>query len=197
RARSLLRGRLYESVAPLIDGRRSADEIAQQLQDAISPAEVYHALRHLEKRGYLTGQNGHVPEADEGFGHWQKIEPATAARQLQQTTVAITSFGDLDSEPLAQALGLLRVRVEREGELGLVVTDDYLRSGLDEYNRQALRASRPWMLVKAVGSEIWVGPMFHPGHSACWECLSARLRGNREAEVFVQLKQRRSDPVPV
>jgi ribosomal protein S12 methylthiotransferase accessory factor len=197
RGQTLLRGRLYESVAPLIDGRRSADEIAQQLQDAISPAEVYHALRHLEKRGYLTGQNGHVPEADEGFWHLQKIEPATAARQLQQTTVAITSFGDLDSEPLAQALGLLRVRVEREGELGLVVTDDYLRSGLDEYNRQALRASRPWMLVKAVGSEIWVGPMFQPGHSACWECLAARLRGNREAEVFVQLKQRRSDPVPV
>src|SRR5262245_16923015 len=48
RGQTLLRGRLYELVAPLIDGRRVADEIVEQLKDHLSAAEVYHALRHLE-----------------------------------------------------------------------------------------------------------------------------------------------------
>src|SRR5262245_42334563 len=88
RGQALLRGRLYESVAPLIDGRRSADEIAEELKGKISGAEVYHALRHLEKKGYLAAQNGHFPKQDQVFWHLQNIEPAVAAQKLGQTKVA-------------------------------------------------------------------------------------------------------------
>src|SRR5437667_20622 len=54
-----LRGRFSQLVAPLIDGKRSADEIAEQLEDRLSAAEVYYTLRHLEKKGYIGESNGH------------------------------------------------------------------------------------------------------------------------------------------
>ncbi|HLJ11757.1 MAG TPA: hypothetical protein VKU82_11240, partial [Planctomycetaceae bacterium] len=50
---ALLKGRLYELVAPQLDGQ-SADEICDRVKDAASCAEVYFTLAQLEKRGYLT-----------------------------------------------------------------------------------------------------------------------------------------------
>jgi len=197
RGQAALRGRLYELVAPLIDGRRSADEIVAQLDGQLSAAEVYYALRQLEKKGYLTKRNGAVSKPEHAFWHLQNIDPAAAAQRLEQTTVSITALGELNCEPLASALGSLQVRVASGGPIGVVVTDDYLRIGLEEYNREALRNNRAWMLLKPFGFMIWLGPVFRPGQTACWECLAARLRGNREAEGLVQEKTGRVDPLPV
>ncbi len=49
----LLKGRLFELVAPLIDSQRSTDDIVKELQTRISRAEVYYALAQLEQRGYI------------------------------------------------------------------------------------------------------------------------------------------------
>src|SRR5207247_5260391 len=49
---SLLRGRLYEAVAPWV-GARSPDAICDQLQEQASPAEVYFTLMQLEQKGFL------------------------------------------------------------------------------------------------------------------------------------------------
>jgi ribosomal protein S12 methylthiotransferase accessory factor len=54
KGQAVLRGRLYELVAPLIDGRRTADDLVDQLDGQLSAAEVYHVLRQLEKKGYLA-----------------------------------------------------------------------------------------------------------------------------------------------
>jgi ribosomal protein S12 methylthiotransferase accessory factor len=32
------------------------------------------------------------------------------------------------------------------------LTDDYLQDGLDDFNEKAVLRSRPWMLVKPVGT---------------------------------------------
>src|SRR5262249_13621857 len=49
----LLKGRLHELVAPLVDGRRTEWEIIEALQGKASPPEVYYTLTTLEQRGYL------------------------------------------------------------------------------------------------------------------------------------------------
>src|SRR5262245_54987330 len=49
---SLLRGRLYEQLAPWLDGR-TADDVCEHLRAEAPPAEVYRALTHLERKGYL------------------------------------------------------------------------------------------------------------------------------------------------
>ena len=197
RRQTVLRGRLYELVAPLIDGVRSADAIAELLDGKLCPADVYYTLGQLEKQGWLAESNGRESASARAFWHVQDIDPTVAVRRLAQTTVAITTFGGIDSEPLATALRALQVDVAGEGQLGVVVSDDYLRSGLESFNKAALDSGQSWMLIKPVGSHIWLGPLFRPGQTACWQCLAERLRGNREAEVYVHKMAGRDDPFPV
>jgi ribosomal protein S12 methylthiotransferase accessory factor len=196
RGQVMLRGKHYELVAPLLDGHRSADEIAQQLEGKLPLAEVYHALGQMEKRGYLAARNG-AARPDQIFWLLQDVNPTVAGERLEKTTVSITTFGGLDAAPLSAALRSLQISVSAEGGIAVVVTDDYLRSGLDEYNREALRANRRWLLIKPVGSQIWLGPVFQPGKTACWECLASRLQANRELEMFLQEKTGRAEPVSV
>jgi hypothetical protein len=49
----VLKGQLFELVAPLIDGCRSSDDIVDELQGRVSAAEVYYALTQLELKGYI------------------------------------------------------------------------------------------------------------------------------------------------
>src|SRR5262245_44161376 len=50
---SVLSGRLFELVAPLINGSRSSDDIVEKLQAKVPAAQVYYALKLLEQKGYL------------------------------------------------------------------------------------------------------------------------------------------------
>src|SRR5262249_13720377 len=52
-------------------------------------------------------------------------------------------------------------------------------------------------LIKPIGRQILIGPVFYPGRSACWKCLAQRLRINRAVEMFVQRKQSRDEPFSV
>jgi ribosomal protein S12 methylthiotransferase accessory factor len=125
------------------------------------------------------------------------MDPTSATQRLAETAVSVVSLGGLEVGPLVAALDALRVRVTGEGKFGVVLTEDYLREGLATYNQEALRSGRPWLLVKPAGCQIWVGPLFRPGKTGCWECLAQRLRANREAEVYVQAKTGRADPLPL
>ena len=49
----LLRGKLYAAMAPLLDGRRTVDEVIAALEGQASAAEVHYALMRLDERGYL------------------------------------------------------------------------------------------------------------------------------------------------
>src|SRR5439155_14923889 len=56
---TLLQGRLYELVAPWLDGR-TAHEVCYRLQGQASAADVYYTLAQLERKNYLY-------EAEEGL----------------------------------------------------------------------------------------------------------------------------------
>jgi bacteriocin biosynthesis cyclodehydratase domain-containing protein len=50
---------------------------------------------------------------------------------------------------------------------------------LDAMNRLSKQRKIPWLLVRAVEANVgWVGPLFIPGETACYESLDARLRSN-------------------
>jgi ribosomal protein S12 methylthiotransferase accessory factor len=182
-------------VAPLLDGRRSADDVIGSLRGEVSAAEVYYVLARLEARGYLC-------EGDEagceGAAWWalQDVEPRAAAVRLAETAVSLSSCGDLDAGPLRGLLGAMHVRVGEPGARGVVVTDDYLRHALADCNRQALCDGRPWLLCRPLGAQLWLGPLFRPGHTGCWECLAQRLRGHRAVECYLQAKKGWPEPPP-
>src|SRR5262249_54826728 len=74
---SLLRGQLYELVAPCLDGR-TADDLCIHLRSEAPPAEVYRALIQLERKDYLCEAEETLPTGQAALWSSQQIPPATA-----------------------------------------------------------------------------------------------------------------------
>jgi ribosomal protein S12 methylthiotransferase accessory factor len=188
----LLRGRLYERLAPLLDGQRSVAELIARLRGQMSAAEVYYTLGQLEHKGYLV--EGHAardreascPAHEAVFWSAHGLDPGQAVGRLAATRVAVTTVGEVEVGPLLEVLGHLGVSVGEPAQLAVVVSDHYLRSALQSINTTALASGRPWLLVRPVGSQIWLGPLLRPGQSGCWACMAYRLRANRQLEGYLQ-----------
>lgn len=182
----VLEGRLYELLAPLIDGRHSVDDIVNLLQQKVSAAEVYYALMLMEQKDYIVENDETLLPDLATFCDILKVDRAIATIRLQTTAVSVSSFGNVPTQPFISALESLNIQVAQEGDLAIVLTDDYLQVGLDDFNQKALQWQRPWMLVKPAGTIVWIGPIFYPEKTGCWECLAQRLRANRPVETFIQ-----------
>jgi bacteriocin biosynthesis cyclodehydratase domain-containing protein len=192
---TLLRGRLYELIVPYVDGRPS-DDICDQLADRASPAEVYFTLAQLEKKGFLAAADDSLPGE---YGAWwslQGVDPQLAMQRLAGCRVAVEGLG-IDLQPLRELLKGMGVRCDGEGDLSVVAVDHYLRSDLAARNDAALASGRPWLLLKPVGAQFWLGPVFRPGTSGCWNCLAERLRSNRPVESYLRLRQALTEPLVV
>ena len=72
--------------------------------------------------------------------------------------------------------------------LPTVVTNDYLAPGLEEYNTVSLRTERAWLLLKPAGPVMWLGPLFRPGITGCWQCLAHRLWQHRAVEAYLEAR---------
>lgn len=208
----LLTGRTYELLAPLIDGNLPVAEIINKLQGQVSAAEVYYALMMMEKDSYIIETDPQrfgcahrkLPGEIAALADFLKVDRNDAASRLQSTKIAVRTLGPVNPQPLLSRLESLNLQVsavrlrspQAVGDLEVVLTDDYLHEGLAEINQQALQSQRPWMLVKPVGTTLWIGPIFHPEKTGCWECLAQRLRANRPVESFIQRKKGITDYLP-
>jgi ribosomal protein S12 methylthiotransferase accessory factor len=181
---SLLRGRLYELVAPVLDGR-TADEVCAHLRAEAPPAEVYRALIQLERKGYLCEEEAALPAGQAALWSSQQVAPAAAVARLTERPVVVRTLG-IEAGPFVELLRSLHVRVADDGPPDVVVTDSPWRDELHDCNAAALRTGRPWMLVKPTGRQVWVGPLFRPGRTGCWECLALRLQANAPVPAFLQ-----------
>jgi ribosomal protein S12 methylthiotransferase accessory factor len=192
---AILRGRLYELVVPYVDGR-SPDDICDLLRPHVSPAEVYFTLSQLERKELLHDADDSAPLPADEAEWWsrQDIDPQKAARRLLERTVGLQAF-DVDVEPLRTALALAGVRCSDNGELLVVVAGTCLHPGLAQVNDQALATGRPWLLVKPGGPEVWLGPLFRPGETGCWNCLAERLRSHRAVETYLHDRQSLAQPL--
>jgi oxazoline/thiazoline synthase len=183
-------GTLYETILPMINGSRTSEDIARLLEDKISNAEVFYLIGTLEQEGYLAESTPEVDEEMAAFWHALGIPPREAIQTLSSRSVRVHALGTVDAKPLSDALRRLGVNVVDHDEAALhaVLTNDYLRAELNEINRFALESSRTWLLARPVGVEIWIGPLFLPGVTACYQCLSTRLRRHRVLDQFVAEK---------
>jgi bacteriocin biosynthesis cyclodehydratase domain-containing protein len=181
---TLLRGRLYEQVAPWLDGR-TAEDLCHQLRGTASPAAIFYALAQLERKDYLCEEEKALPAGQAALWSTQQVAPAEAARRLAERPVVVRAFG-VDAGPFLELLQSLHVRAAAEGAPDVVLTDSYLRSELKACNAESLRSGRAWLLVKPSGRQVWVGPLFCPGQTGCWECLAQRLRSNSPIASYLQ-----------
>lgn len=191
-----LHGQLYEALVSLIDGSRSVNQIVDALAGRADPAKVYYALMLLEKMGHLTEATPEVSPEIAAFWHGQGIEPQAALHCLRNKQVHVHTLGGVVIGPVREALEDQGITVcdSTAADFTLVVTDDYLRADLAHLNTAALHSGKPWMLVKPVGLETWVGPVFKPGVTGCYRCLSQRLSRNQQVRLFVADKLCQSEP---
>ena len=191
-----LYGKLYERVAPLIDGILSADDIAEALSGEIDAARVYYALLLLEKNGQIAES---MPQMDAGrAGFWQGLGlgPEAAETALQTSRVRVLSVGMASPEPLLASFADLRIKTtpdESESAIDIVVTDDYLHDELRDISEAARVAGRRWMLLRPVGFEMWIGPLFVPKETACLACLRHKLMRHQLIRRFAAAKSGRAE----
>ncbi|HEC85381.1 MAG: adenylate cyclase [Candidatus Parabeggiatoa sp. nov. 2] len=193
---SLLKGSLYQQLAPLIDGQHTVDDIVDFMREQASAAEVYYALMQMEQKGYLIENNDNLPTAVAAFYETLNVDSHEAFRRLQSTKVTVSAVGAVDIEPFIFTLESQHIQVQAEGDIEVILTDDYIQNELEAFNQKALQSQRPWMLIKPVGTKIWIGPLFQSGKTGCWACLAHRLRANRPLEMFIQKRKNISTPFP-
>ncbi|MGB7441873.1 MAG: TOMM precursor leader peptide-binding protein [Coleofasciculaceae cyanobacterium] len=192
----LLRGNLYVLLAPLLNGQHTVDEIIELLEGKASAAHIYYALMLMEQKGYVVENYQELPRSAEAFWDTLKVDAREVKDRLNKGKVAVKSFGDVDDKEFIPILKSVNLQIAQQGDITLVLTDDYLREDLAEFNQQALQQKHPWMLVKPVGTTIWLGPIFYPGKTGCWQCLAQRLGANRPVETYLQKEKAISETLP-
>ena len=171
----LLEAAYYEQLIPLLDGSLTIDEIVSRLADTFHGDEVTSCLDRLARRRLIhdAAQGGSAIADGDG---------------LNGMKVALRSFGGLSVEPMADVLRRLGAQLVGESakaDINVVLTDHYLRPELEAFNRST---TQPWIVLGPHGHDIWIGPLFEPGETACWECMAHRLRLNRKVEQYIWLQ---------
>jgi thiazole/oxazole-forming peptide maturase SagD family component len=92
--------------------------------------------------------------------------------------VVIAEFPE-DGNELADALSRAGIAPATRGRRAVVAARNILSEGLRQINSRMLQGKTPWLLVKTSGAEGWIGPLFVPGRTGCWECLAHRLLENQ------------------
>ncbi len=170
RRAEVLEGRLHPLLAPWMDGTRDAAALAAAAGDGVGPLDADFGIGLLEERG-LIEEGGAAPDP------WRSaLQERTGARDTGAARIAVE--GDQAAAALlTAALASLGLFPGTPADLTLVLTSDYLQSGIER--------DAPWMPVKAAGTVLWFGPVFDGSAGACWECLATRLREWRRAEAWV------------
>ena len=182
---------IYTHLIPLVDGRNKVKEIILQLQSQYPFTEVVGRINHLYERNLLTFQQSEVSVTASTY---QKVQADFPKAQITYE-VAVHLFGDLDPTELKTIWQHHGIKdIGTSASLALVITDDYLHPGLEQFNEQA---QQPWLLVKPVGAKIWLGPLIVPGRTACWSCLAQRLRLNKPLEAFISQQKGSRIKIPV
>ncbi len=181
---TLLHGPIHGDLLPLLDGRRSRDDIAAALGDAHPAADVHAALASLAARGYVVSGEHAMTRERAAWWSSQGTSPRWAEERLAASTVAVSG----DDGRLARGLESVGVGVGADRpSLSVVVCADYLDGRHDALNRRHLASGAPWMLVRPRGVQSLFGPVFRPAaRGPCWACVAHRLRGHQEVHAFLR-----------
>ena len=182
----VIRGRLLCLIAPLIDGKRSVSRIANLTKGKATSADVQCGILLLEAEGYLATKEQTLSPHLLQFYDGLNGDPELLAKSLQNKSIDFVSYGDFPVSKFKSTLSNLGLHTSANSEFSVVFVDDYLRPELEEFNRNAIRSRKPWLIVKPVGTVLWIGPLFFSPRTACWRCLAERLKEKRRVEIFLK-----------
>lgn len=182
---------LLPRLLPLLDGHRDVDQLVAAVGEAARPA-VEAALGVLVREG-LVVEGPAVPEGHPAreaaylvAGQTLRTSPYEVVRSLEGVSVEVRG-GGTTAAAVARALhesGLSATTVELgapldEHDLVVVAPRPDELPSLRAWNRRALDDGVTWLAVLPFdGAKAFVGPLFLPRESACFECLSVRRAAN-------------------
>jgi ribosomal protein S12 methylthiotransferase accessory factor len=185
-----LHGEVFCALADAIGkGGARVRDLVGSLEKTFPIDTIHEALRRFVDRRYVVA-TPRPTTAGPVEAYWGSIGlPLEMAEQnLRACRVRVEAIDVKGAKELAAALAKLGVRVVAKGAADLTVTlvNDYLERQLAERNEKRVEDGAPWLLVQPSGVVPLVGPVFRPGHSACWTCLFDRMIRNREVKGFVE-----------
>jgi ribosomal protein S12 methylthiotransferase accessory factor len=187
-----LTGKLYVALLPFLDGSRTGRAVVQAFDGQVDSMALGAVLKDMFGKGYITQLDDTAPRDRQALWAELGLEPAEAEASLARTSVAVMSVpGDGAAAEAARLLehaargAGLRIAAATEADLVVVSVDDYLRTGLDDLNRQMRRDRRDWALFKAGGSMPLLGPVFRADAAPCWHCLASRMVENRPGDTLL------------
>jgi ribosomal protein S12 methylthiotransferase accessory factor len=194
---SILSGERYVQVLSEIHQRSvPLEELPNKLGNSLSPIEVFLALQVLEDKGYIAEAAPQLPNEVCAYWNTQGMDIHVLCKVLQEKTVFLETLGSIQNDTFKHAFETMGIRISDKGQLRVVVTDDYEHEALRRINEQAIATNQPWMLVKPAGVELWIGPIFLPGETGCWECLKQRLEINFPINTFYQAQRNTRENLP-
>ena len=182
-----LHGELYCALASAIEkGGKTFRQLVRELAADFPSNKIHEALKRLVDRRFVVTASRSAAGVTAAYWASLGLTPATAEKNLRKFPVRIQSINVRGAAELSAALTEFGVRVlKRSADLTITLVSDYLDDRLAELNRQHLSDRTRWLLAQPTGIFPLVGPVFHPGKSACWACLAERMKRNREVKAFL------------
>jgi len=186
-----LHGELYCAIANAIgENGKSADALMRDLSKTYPPDQIQEGLQRLGERRYIVQATPSTTGTVAGFWASLGLPPEVAEQNLAAHRVRVEAFDVKGARELSAALANLSVRVvTRSADFAVILVNDYLDRRLAELNQEHVTGKTPWLLVQPSGPFPLVGPVFRPGESACWTCLSDGMIRNREIKGFLDRAQ--------
>ena len=180
---TLLHGKLYCHLMPLLDGRHEEVGIIAALDGVHDARDVRSAISSLSEKGYVvSGEHGMDRQR---AAWWTSLgaSPRWVEEQLALSRVVVEG----DEGELGACLAACGVASGAgwKASLRIVVCNDYLESRFEEVNRRQREADEPWMLARPHGVQALFGPVFRR-RGPCWECLASRMRNHQEVHAFLR-----------
>jgi oxazoline/thiazoline synthase len=187
-----LHGQLYSALAVTIDTGKSFGRIVRALSPKFPPDKIGEAVNRLVERRYLVRKTSSSAEVAAAYWAHLGLAPDVAAQNLRKSRVRIQSIKMNCEKKLAAALRKLGVRiVKSSADLTITIVNDYFDGQLATLNRKHLSDHSAWLLIQPSGIFPLVGPVFRPGQSGCWTCLTDRMKRNREVKAMLERKRAR------
>ncbi|MCY3884586.1 MAG: TOMM precursor leader peptide-binding protein [Gammaproteobacteria bacterium] len=181
---TLLHGRIYTDLIPLLDGSNTIDEIVQACGAKHVFSTLLSAVDSLSTHGYIVSADHSLDSSRAAYWSSLGASPRWVEQALGHSRVAVRGA----SGELQRNLEVTGVNVGAANpNLTVLVCEDYLSSHFSEVNRRHLETGEPWLLVRPRGIQPMLGPVFLAVNSRpCWTCLEFRLRSHQEVHEFLR-----------
>lgn len=184
--------RLLPALLPLLDGRRTVDEVVHVLGPSVRPA-VERALELLAAHGVLEEGPPLPDDLPRPFAGTAELLASLhpGAKSLVHTaasvaacSVAVVGEGTAGVE-LARILRAGGTSIEHASgvapgvDLTVCAPSGAELPRLEEWNAEALESRAPWLQVLPFdGRYAALGPLYLPGDTCCYECFRLRRSAN-------------------